>query len=850
MIGQRPSLREMAVRVFDKDHQTDRQASRTLLSRLRHREDSEHEQILIRLGLGLLALIYVVAATDYAGEELLHAWLGLGIVGGHFLGAVILLAHLLMAPGINVIRRCLGMVLDITAITLILLWGSEGTALFYPFYLWVTLGMGFRYGQPYLIASGLLTATGFALVILFTASWQEHLPLTLSLWVALLVLPGYAISLLNKLKQALDRAEEANLAKSRFLATMSHELRTPLHAIIGMTELLETRRLNTEQRQMVETVHGAGHTLLEMIEDILDVARIESGRLVKHEDAFDLHMVMKAIRCLLYRQARNKGIDLKLEIDPDLHFNLHGASRWVKQILINLVGNAIKFTNEGRVIIRASSVPLGPDRISLRIEVEDTGIGIDDEAIERIFDQFVQADVSATRYFGGTGLGLSIARQFAERMGGSLTVKSDIGKGACFRFEAPFQLTPSAETSRLQGRVVVLGDTDGRYSRLLATWGIDPVLAESWLDVMGILDGEIPLRALLLIDPRVDHEHQRFDAMALHHGYVEPIDIIAVGGSSLPDHWPCLAHLASDHDPDALYRSLHCALAVPSIISGRQPRIEGGQYQKRRILVAEDNRVNQRVIQQMLRIGGHSVTIVSNGELLLDHLDEHDQAFDLVLVDLNMPVMNGLDALKLHRIASGTDDHPPFVALTADATGESRERCLEAGMAGYLTKPVDLHELLSLIEHLTALDGATVDRRPSEQNVVRHPRFTAPRQILDLTHIERLRDLGQDDDFLSDVVVDFIEDADMLIDELEQAAMAFDSLAFRDRAHALRSSAAHLGATGIRDLCLTWRDFGPNDLQSRGKQEMVLLRAEFDRLRTALTALVTDEQSAGGDRPI
>ncbi|MDH3662302.1 MAG: ATP-binding protein [Alphaproteobacteria bacterium] len=816
-----------------------------IIDRLRDRDDTEHEQILIRLGLGFLAFIYIVANSNYASGAGFHAWLGLGIVGGHFLGALALLAHLLGAPAANVGRRCFGMVLDIVALTAILLWGGGDTALFYPLYLWVTLGMGFRYGQRYLLASAVSTVVGFALVILLTPSWQEHLPLTLSLWAALLILPAYALSLLNKLTHALNRAEEANRAKGRFLATISHELRTPLHAIIGMSELLETKRLDTEQRQMVETVHSAGHTLLEMIEDILDVTRIESGHIADDVHEFDLHEVLKAVRFLLHRQARSKGIDLHFEIDSGLPYRLVGVSRWVKQILINLVGNAVKFTGEGRVVMRVGAEPIDEENILLRIDIEDTGIGISANALERIFEQFVQADESTTRHYGGTGLGLAIARQFAERMGGELTVTSVEGQGSCFSFAAPLRLAFIEEPPLLDGCVLVLGDGEGRYRRLLKTWDADPVVAENWPDAAGILGGGTSIRAILLINPVVDEHRQLFDAIIANHSYLEPIDVITIGGSDLPEDWPCLARLSEDHDADALYRCLRAALATPTTIPGRrQPHVAQARFQQRRILVAEDNRINQRVIEKMLRVGGHSVTIASNGEHLLDRLDDEDRAFDLVLVDLNMPVMNGLDALKLHRIASGAD-HPPFVALTADATAESKRQCLEAGMAGYLTKPLDLHELLRLIDRATAAHAATDDRHSAEDNVVRHPRFTAPRQVLDLAHIERLRDLGQDDDFFPDVISDFIEDANMLIGELERAAMAADSQAFRDRAHALRSSAAHMGATGIRELCLTWRDFGRSELATRGTQEIMLLRSEFDRLRDALTA---EEKPADVDR--
>jgi two-component system sensor histidine kinase RpfC len=260
------------------------------------------------------------------------------------------------------------------------------------------------------------------------------------------------------------------------------------------------------------------------------------------------------------------------------------------------------------------------------------------------------------------------------------------------------------------------------------------------------------------------------------------------------------------------------------------------------VLVAEDNRINQQVIERMLRSAGHSVTLVDDGEQALDALEA--ASFDVVLMDVNMPVMNGLDAVKLHRFATGGRDSPPFVALTADATEETRRQCDEAGMAGYVTKPVDMDQLLGLIERVTRADPALTARvQPSRVAPTETGAEGAP--VLDAAYLDRLRQLDDDDDFLGGLIRDFISDAAQLVDEIEAAALNCDAAAFRDRAHALRSSAAHLGATAMFGLCLEWRGVGADDLAAEGGAYAMRLRSEFQRLHEALLLELARQRAQG-----
>jgi two-component system sensor histidine kinase RpfC len=814
-----------------------------LRERLKGRSDTEHEQILVRVAIGVAIVtgLGIAAVGAPPPPKVLPL---LSIATCYLMGGVLLLAHLVADPAPRPVRRYVGMALDMIALTLVLLIGQGTAALFYPFYLWITLGMGFRYGRVYLLISAVSSLLSFALVIAMTEYWRTQPALAAGLWVALLLLPAYALSVLTKLTDALTRAEEANRAKSRFLATMSHELRTPLHAIIGMADLLRVSALRAEQQDMVRTVRSAGQTLLEMIGDLLDIARIESGTMTVRPAPFDLHVLLATVRALLHHQARDKGLELRLTIDPRLPYRLHGAARSLQQILVNLTVNAIKFTDVGQVTIRVTADALEPDKVMLRIDVQDTGIGIPLGAQEHIFERFAQVDESATRRHGGTGLGLAIARQLANLMGGFLVVNSAPGAGSCFTFRGPFGRDGDGEP-RLSGRVVVLGEAahTSAYVARLRAWGAETSHSARPVQGQSLVARSGGAPALLLLDTgRSPLEAAGLTAAsALPDG--EPSNVVLISARQPGDGADYLAVLPPEVDDARLFSALHAALAQPDV-PGSAPFSDAaaGARPSLKVLVAEDNRVNQQVIDRMLKSAGHAVTLVGDGEQALDALET--EAFDVVLMDVNMPVMNGLDAVKLHRFATGGRDAPPFIALTADATEETRRQCEEAGIAAYLTKPVEMEQLLNLIDRVAHADQAMTCRpQPSRNGSSRAG--AAAGLVLDPTYLDRLRQLDDHDDFLGGLIRDFIADAEQLVEELEAAALHCDAAAFRDRAHALRSSAAHLGATAIFELCLEWRGIGTNDLAAEGSTYAMRLRSEFERLREALLLELTPQRANG-----
>jgi two-component system, sensor histidine kinase RpfC len=592
-------------------------------------------------------------------------------------------------------------------------------------------------------------------------------------------------------------------------------------------------------------VRSAGRTLLDMISDVLDIARIEYGNAEGRTAEFNLHGVIATVRALLHHQAAGKGLALRIRIDPLVPYRLLGAARPLQQILVNLVANGIKFTEQGAITIRLTGEAVTPERVALRIEVEDTGIGIPEEAQERIFERFTQADESTTRRYGGTGLGLSIARQLTNLMGGTLEVSSTPGAGSCFVLRVVFARLPEPERS-LQGRVVVVGPpgaTAGTCRRLVA-WGIEVSPVGDVGQAAEVLSRAQRHRVVLVAGVGPDQAAACSAALIARFG-AEPLDFILIGAADDPAARDYLAVLPPEVADDPLYTVLHAALAVPETPADDALAAPWKAGPSRRILVAEDNRTNQKVIERMLRSVGHKVTIVENGEQALDALEK--QEFDVVLMDLNMPVMGGLDAIKLHRFASGGERMPRFVALTADVTEETRRQSAEAGIDAYVTKPIEVRELLSLVDRLTHPSAAPAEAEAPGPVVVPHARrTTGSPPVLDHSYLERLRQLDDQDGFVPELISDFIEDAEQLLREIEVAAAARDADAFRDCAHALRSSAAHIGATAVFELCLAWRRITPAELGHHGVGYAAQLKSEFEQLRAALLAIHAEQS---GRRP-
>ncbi len=824
------------------------------------------EMALNRLAFGALIGVYFAAAGS--GRPLQMAVLS-------YLGfACAMFAWLRWRPSRMRASFACALLADLGMISFGMHLGGAGSAALFPIYFWVIQGNGFRLGiKPLFFGMG-VAFTGFAAVIATTPYWRDQPALSFSLLAALIVVPTYSSTLIRKLSRARLQAEQASRDKSMFLAAISHELRTPLNAILGSVSLIEDTPLDDEQRSLFGAMRIGTQALLSLISSILDFSRVEAGLMpVKHEPV-DLAALLVELRDLVAIQARMKSLQLSIHAAADLPLTVLGDRKHLLEVLLNLASNAIKFTETGGICLCVELAASDADRPDagrvLRFEVSDTGIGIAPEAQQRIFDVFSQADPSILDRYGGTGLGLALCRQLVGLMGGEIGVDSRPGEGSTFWFTCPLEEPASeaaaAEVPAATAAVLLCDDPDlvGTIEAMLRARGLTVRLASRLQGVLSPPGGK-PGGEILFLYRRDPHGDLPGDCALL--GRLDPQAAMPrILLSRSPAQAPPTAMLKRHFMtaltvpvPEAtLARACRLAAAAaarpglsrPEAMAApdgtapaRAPAPEPSARPARRtlrILVADDNDINRRVVRKILERSGHHTVLVDDGLQAMDAMES--AAFDLVLMDVNMPGLNGLEATRLYRIAMPPEPRLPILALTADATTETERNCIQAGMDGCITKPITPARLIARIDALFQEDQPPA-RDPGVALIANHPRFPSAIPALDLSVLAELRVLGGSE-FVDELLHGFIADAHGLIKRTDEAIDASDMTAFRFELHAMCSAAANVGAASLRDAAVS-RDVGQATLSKGGRvvanrlrHELACLEREWQRLRAQPDASV------------
>ncbi|NHO66149.1 DUF4154 domain-containing protein [Aestuariicella hydrocarbonica] len=696
----------------------------------------------------------------------------------------------------------------------------------------------------------------------------------------------------SELEKANEQLVIMTDAKSQFLSTMSHEIRTPLNGVIGVAELLKGTKLGDQQAEYVSIILKSADTLLSLINDILDISKIEAGKLDLEETPFNLSDILGDTLQALAMRANDKHLELAFHIPPEVPNNVIGDPVRLRQVVVNLVGNAIKFTQDGEIVVDLKLESIDSRKIRVAFEVRDTGIGISDEQIQKIFKAFGQADSSTTRQFGGTGLGLTIASQLVTMMGGELNVSSEPGKGSTFSFSADFNLSgepakPAVSPIELRGTQVLVVDDNSTnrmiLEEMMSSWGMVVTTAQSGPDAIDTLNRskqrgiKYALAVLDVMMPGMDGFElaEKISKEPFH----TTMQILILSSAEFFDDDRLLQKLhicktllkPVKHSEllVAITNALGVATAEDAKTSEDQPSAE---IPIRNVLLVEDGFVNQKVATDLLVKRGHKVTLAENGEEALAAVQNN--VFDLILMDVQMPVMDGLTATrKIRELETSSGRHIPIVAMTASATTEDRNRCMNAGMDSYVSKPFRAAELYQTVETTPAATaaaskaGTTTDK---EAEATKYDVPESPKSAPELSDAasdqslpsptsakhsgppcldikSALKNLEGDRELLHELIEMFLQQYPELLQTIETSLQHQQATELRRAAHTLKSSANVVGAETAAAAAAKLEQLAHDNQLNAAEPVIKILKSSLDEAKAALQQILDVKSPSASD---